>query len=89
MLRLGADRPELGVIVDQVGSPTYAVDLAKVILQIIESGSEAYGLYHYSNEGVTSWYDFASTIFELAGLKVKVKALKTSEYPTRRDHFIQ
>lgn len=83
MLRLGADRPELGVIVDQVGSPTYAVDLAKVILHIIESGSEAYGLYHYSNEGVTSWYDFATTIFELAGLKVKVKALKTSEYPTK------
>jgi dTDP-4-dehydrorhamnose reductase len=83
MLRLGADRPELGVIVDQVGSPTYAVDLAKVILQIIESGSEAYGLYHYSNEGVTSWYDFATAIFELTGLKVKVKALKTSEYPTK------
>uniref|UniRef100_UPI003B9B7A43 SDR family oxidoreductase n=1 Tax=Flectobacillus sp. TaxID=50419 RepID=UPI003B9B7A43 len=83
MIRLGKERSELGVIVDQVGSPTYAVDLAKVIIQIIESKSEAYGLYHFSNEGVTSWYDFASAIFELAGLPVKVKALKTSEYPTK------
>lgn len=83
MIRLGKERSELGVIVDQVGSPTYAVDLAKVIIHIIESKSEAYGLYHFSNEGVTSWYDFASAIFELAGLPVKVKALKTSEYPTK------
>lgn len=83
MIRLGKERSELGVIVDQVGSPTYAVDLAKVIIHIIESKSEAYGLYHFSNEGVTSWYDFATAIFELAGLSVKVKALKTSEYPTK------
>lgn len=83
MIRLGKERSELGVIVDQVGSPTYAVDLAKVIIHIIESKSEAYGLYHFSNEGVTSWYDFASAIFELVGLPVKVKALKTSEYPTK------
>jgi dTDP-4-dehydrorhamnose reductase len=82
MIRLGKERSELGVIVDQVGSPTYAVDLAKVIVHIIESKSEAYGLYHFSNEGVTSWYDFA-TAFELADLTVKVKALKTSEYPTK------
>lgn len=83
MIRLGKERSELGVIVDQVGSPTYAVDLAKVIVHIIESKSEAYGLYHFSNEGVTSWYDFATAIFELADLTVKVKALKTSEYPTK------
>jgi len=83
MIRLGKERSELGVIVDQVGSPTYAVDLAKVIVHIIESKSEAYGLYHFSNEGVTSWYDFATAIFELTDLTVKVKALKTSEYPTK------
>lgn len=83
MIRLGKERSELGVIVDQVGSPTYAVDLAEVIIHIIESKSEAYGLYHFSNEGVTSWYDFATAIFELADLTVKVKALKTSEYPTK------
>jgi dTDP-4-dehydrorhamnose reductase len=83
MIRLGKERSELGVIVDQVGSPTYAVDLAKAIIHIIESKSEAYGLYHFSNEGVTSWYDFATAIFELTGLAVRVKALKTSEYPTK------
>ena len=83
MIRLGKERSELGVIVDQVGSPTYAVDLAKAIIHIIESKSKAYGLYHFSNEGVTSWYDFATAIFELTGLAVRVKALKTSEYPTK------
>lgn len=83
MLRLGKERDELGVIIDQVGSPTYAVDLASCILEIITSKSEAYGLYHYSNEGVTSWYDFAKAIFELANCPVKVKPLKTIEYPTK------
>lgn len=83
MIRLGKERTELGVIVDQVGSPTYAVDLASVILHIIETKSTAYGLYHYSNEGVTSWYDFAVAIFELAGLSTHVKPLKTTEYPTK------
>lgn len=83
MLRLGKERDELGVIIDQVGSPTYAVDLAGCILEIITSKSDAYGLYHYSNEGVTSWYDFAKAIFELANCPVKVKPLKTIEYPTK------
>ncbi|NBB30520.1 dTDP-4-dehydrorhamnose reductase [Cellulophaga sp. BC115SP] len=83
MIRLGKERSELGVIVDQVGSPTYAVDLAEVIIHIIQNQSTAYGLYHYSNEGVTSWYDFAVAIFELAGLPTYVKPLKTSEYPTK------
>lgn len=83
MLRLGKERDELGVIIDQVGSPTYAVDLAGCILEIITSKSDAYGLYHYSNEGVTSWYDFAKAIFELSDYSVRVKPLKTSEYPTK------
>ncbi len=83
MLRLGKEREELGIIIDQVGSPTYAVDLATCILEIILTESKAYGLYHYSNEGVTSWYDFAKAIFELAGYTTKVKALKTIEYPTK------
>ncbi len=83
MLRLGKERDELGVIIDQVGSPTYAVDLAGCILEIITSKSDAYGLYHYSNEGVTSWYDFTKAIFELSDYSVKVKPLKTSEYPTK------
>lgn len=83
MLRLGAEREELGIIVDQIGSPTYAVDLAECIIDIIQSKSKSFGLYHYSNEGVTSWYDFAKAIFELAGNPVKVNALKTIDYPTK------
>ena len=83
MLRLGRERDELRVIWDQVGTPTYAIDLAGVILEIIESGSTAYGLYHYSNEGLTSWYDFATAIFELAGLPVRTVPIRTAEYPTR------
>ena len=83
MLHLGKEREELGIIIDQIGSPTYAVDLATCILDIISTESIAYGLYHYSNEGVTSWYDFAKAIFDLAGYETKVKPLKTIEYPTK------
>jgi dTDP-4-dehydrorhamnose reductase len=83
MLRLGGEREELGVIVDQVGTPTYAVDLAACVLDIINSKSEVYGLYHYSNEGVTSWYDFAKAIFELSATSVRVKPLMSIEYPTK------
>jgi len=83
MLRLGSERDELKVIADQVGTPTYAMDLAECILNIISTGSAAYGLYHYSNEGVASWYDFAMAIFDISGTKVKTLPIKTSEYPTR------
>ncbi|MFD2718236.1 dTDP-4-dehydrorhamnose reductase [Hymenobacter monticola] len=83
MQKLGRERDELRVIWDQVGTPTYAIDLAGVILGIIESGSTAYGLYHYSNEGLTSWYDFATAIFELSGIAVKTTPIRTSEYPTK------
>lgn len=83
MLKLGADREELKIIADQIGSPTYGIDLAAAILDIITSGNEHFGIYHYSNEGVTSWYDFAKGIFDLAGSKVKVYPIRTSEYPTR------
>ncbi len=83
MLRLGAERESLGVIADQIGTPTYGVDLAGALLDIIASDKKAYGIYHYSNEGAISWYDFAQAIFELGNISVKVKALKTSEYPTK------
>jgi len=83
MRKLGAERPELGVIVDQVGTPTYAIDLAGAILAIILSGKQEYGIYHYSNEGVTSWYDFAKAIFDISGLSPKLNPIKTSEYVTR------
>lgn len=83
MLKLGADRDELKVIADQVGTPTYAIDLAKAIFRIIESGNKAYGVYHFSNEGAISWYDFAKAIFEISNTSVKVYPIPTSEYPTK------
>jgi dTDP-4-dehydrorhamnose reductase len=83
MLKLGAERDELKIIADQVGTPTYAIDLAGAILDIITSGSENYGIYHYSNEGVTSWYDFAKGIFDISDTKVNVFPIRTSEYPTK------
>ncbi len=63
MLRLSQTRDELNVIADQIGTPTYARDLARAILLIISAKSTSYGLYHYSNEGVASWYDFTKAIF--------------------------
>lgn len=83
MLRLGKEREQLGVIVDQVGSPTYAIDLAGAIFDIINSDSQAYGIYHYSNEGVTSWYDFAKAVFDISKTQVKLNPVKTSEYVTK------
>jgi dTDP-4-dehydrorhamnose reductase len=83
MLKLGAERDELRIIADQVGTPTYAIDLADCILRIISSSKDAYGTYHYSNEGVASWYDFAKAIFDISETKVKALPIRTSEYPTR------
>jgi dTDP-4-dehydrorhamnose reductase len=83
MLQLGADRDELKIISDQTGTPTYAMDLAACIMHIISANSRAYGVYHYSNEGVASWYDFAKAIFDLSGTKVKALPVKTSEYVTK------
>lgn len=82
MLKLGAERDELNIIADQVGTPTYAIDLANAIFDIIESGSTSFGLYHYSNEGVTSWYDFAKAIFEISGTSVKTNPIPGTKYPT-------
>lgn len=83
MIKLGTDRDSLGIIADQVGTPTYGVDLAGALLDIIASEKNAYGIYHYSNEGAISWYDFAKAIFEIGNITVAVKPLKTSEYPTK------
>jgi dTDP-4-dehydrorhamnose reductase len=82
MLRLGAERDVLKVIADQVGTPTYAIDLAECILAIIAADNKQYGIYHYSNEGVTSWYDFAQSIFDISNTQVKVYPIRTAEYPT-------
>lgn len=82
MIRLGRERKELGVVFDQIGTPTYAHDLAQVILHIVESDIRP-GVYHYSNEGVISWYDFAKAIHRLAGIEdCTVKPIHTSDYPT-------
>lgn len=83
MLRLADSRNELSVVSDQVGTPTYAMDLAAFILNLISSKSETYGLYHYSDMGVASWYDFAHSIFDLGEKKINLSAIKTSQYPTR------
>lgn len=83
MLKLGAERELLKIIADQVGTPTYAMDLAAAILTVVDSGSVEYGVYHYSNEGVASWYDFTKAIFDIAGVTTKVLPITTSEYPTR------
>jgi dTDP-4-dehydrorhamnose reductase len=83
MLRLGKERDALGVIFDQVGTPTYARDLAKAILEIIPKlHNESVEIYHYSNEGVCSWYDFAKAIFELSDVECKINAIETKDYPT-------
>ena len=83
MIRLGKERDSLGVIFDQVGTPTYANDLAQAIFTIINKGIVP-GVYHFSNEGVCSWYDFTVAIHRLAGItSCKVKPLHTAEYPTR------
>lgn len=82
MIRLGKEKTELGVIFDQIGTPTYARDLAVTIMTAVDKGIET-GVYHYSNEGVISWYDFTKAIHRIAGIKdCKVIPLHTSEYPT-------
>ena len=82
MIRLGKEREQLGVIFDQVGTPTYAHDLATAIMTAIDKGIKP-GIYHFSNEGVTSWYDFTKSIHRLSGITTcQVSPLHTVEYPT-------
>ncbi|HIP30280.1 MAG TPA: dTDP-4-dehydrorhamnose reductase [Campylobacterales bacterium] len=90
MLRLGKDRDELGVIFDQVGTPTYAKDLARTILEILPKiENESVGVYNYSNEGVLSWYDFAKEIMKMAKIECKINPIETKDYPTpaKRPHY--
>lgn len=82
MLRLMSEKPEINVVSDQVGSPTYAADLAKAILTIVSSGNWHPGIYHFSNKGVISWYDFAVAIRELSGSHCVVNPIPSSAYPT-------
>lgn len=91
MLKLGKERDTLGVIFDQVGTPTYANDLAKAVLVILRAEKEQYqpGIYHFSNEGVASWYDFTKTIHEIAGITCDVKPILAASYPlpAARPHY--
>lgn len=83
MLRLGSERDSLNVIFDQVGTPTYARDLAQVIIEILPKLKNTKPeIYHYSNEGVASWYDFAKAIFKISNINCKVNAITTAQYPT-------
>lgn len=82
MLSLSETLNEISVVSDQIGSPTYAGDLAEVLTQIVLSSSTNYGVYHYSNSGTISWYDFAVEIFKQFGKTIEVKPIKTKDYPT-------
>lgn len=83
MLRLGAEKPELGVVCDQVGSPTYARDLAETILALLPQIGQRHGeIYHFTNDGVCSWADFAATIMREAGLPCRIRPITTAEYPS-------
>lgn len=82
MLQLAETRPEINVVADQIGSPTYAGDLAEAIHSVISSDKWVPGIYHYTDEGVASWYDFTKAIFEITGNSVKVNPIPTSAYPT-------
>ncbi|MGF1637393.1 MAG: dTDP-4-dehydrorhamnose reductase [Cyclobacteriaceae bacterium] len=96
MLKLGKERKKLGVIFDQIGTPTYARDLASTIVTIMEmreqdkvTDAEMGNIFHYSNEGVASWYDFAHQIFSQADLNVELTPIRTEAYPTpaARPHY--
>ena len=89
MLRLGAERPALSVVFDQIGTPTYAPNLAEAILQMIQKVEKgevkrenAGGIWHYSNEGVTSWYDFAKAVFDIKKMSCRVNPIETKDFPT-------
>lgn len=81
MLRLGKEKGAAGVVSDQIGSPTYTYDLAKLVIDMIQT--DKYGIYHVTNDGLCSWYEFACEIFKQAGLDVKVTPLTTAEYPAK------
>ena len=89
MLRLGKERDSLGVVFDQIGTPTYAKDIAEAIFSILQSidnqsikSNSWQGVFHYSNEGVTSWYDFAAAIFDLENIQCQLSPIESVQYPT-------
>ena len=90
MIKLGKEKESLGVIFDQIGTPTYAKDLANAILDIIpDINNKKVEIYNYSNEGVLSWYDFAKEIMKMAKLDCNINPIETYQYPTpaQRPHY--
>jgi len=89
MLRLGQERPQLKIVYDQIGAPTYAPDIAKVLLQLVQQPDTPSGVYNFANSGVTSWYDFARAIFAIKGIDCQVSPIPGSESPspTSRPHY--
>ena len=84
ILRLGAEKNSINVVSDQRGTPTYAADLANAVVEIIpQINSKNRGIYHYSNGGECSWYDFAREIIKMSDLQCEVKPILTKDYPTR------
>lgn len=85
MLRLGREREEVSVVCDQIGGPTYAGDLARVIFQLLQTACPENGaaIFHFANEGVCSWFDLAKGVMEMASLGCRVRAIQTSEYPAK------
>ena len=81
MLRLGAERDQLSIVADQIGSPTYAADLAAAAITLAKSAAEP-GIYNFANSGACSWYDFAHAIFELSGTDCTLRPIRTEQYPT-------
>jgi dTDP-4-dehydrorhamnose reductase len=89
MMRLGEERDSLNVVFDQVGTPTYAADLAVAIFEMLSANDFVAGIYHFSDEGVCSWYDFTIAIHRKSGISCKVLPIESSQYPakTPRPHY--
>jgi dTDP-4-dehydrorhamnose reductase len=89
MMKLGTERDSINVIFDQIGTPTYAADLANTILQVLSHEPFVPGIYHFSDEGVCSWYDFTKSIHRIAGITCDVHPIETKDYPARtpRPHY--
>ncbi|WP_341200546.1 dTDP-4-dehydrorhamnose reductase [Croceibacter atlanticus] len=83
MVRLGQEKKELSIVADQYGSPTYAIDLAHILLKFIASSSTSYGLYHFSNHGATTWYNFAAEIFKLQNQEIRLHKTTSKQFASR------
>ena len=88
-MKLGTERDSINVIFDQIGTPTYAADLADAILKVLSHETFVPGIYHFSDEGACSWYDFTKSIHRIAGISCDVRPIEAKDYPARtpRPHY--